>query len=81
MKQLNSQVKEGRIHLKAFSGAKANQLNHYVIPTLEEFDYDCTIIHVVVYQRHSSKQRYVRTKRPSEKNTANRNNLSKLQHW
>ena len=32
--------------LKAFPGAKANQLNHYVIPTLEEFDYDCAIIHV-----------------------------------
>ena len=46
MKHLNSQVKEGRIHLKAFPGAKANQLNHYVIPTLEEFDYDCAIIHV-----------------------------------
>ena len=25
---------------------KANQLNHYVVPTLEEFDYDCAIIHV-----------------------------------
>ena len=37
-KQLNSQVKEGRIHLKAFPGAKSNQLNHYVIPTLGEFD-------------------------------------------
>ena len=46
MKHLNSQVKEGRIQLKAFPGAKANQLNHYVVPTLEEFDYDCAIIHV-----------------------------------
>ena len=46
MKHLNSQVKEGRIHLKAFPGAKANQLNHCVIPTLEEFDYDCAIIHL-----------------------------------
>ena len=42
MKRLNSQVKEGRKHL----GAKANQLNHYVIPTLDKFDYDCAIIHV-----------------------------------
>ena len=32
MKHLNSQVKEGRIHLNAFPGAKANQLNHYVVP-------------------------------------------------
>ena len=46
MKHLNSQMKEGRIHLKAFPGAKTNQLNHNVIPTLEEFDYDCPIIHV-----------------------------------
>ena len=46
MKHLNSQVKEGRLHLKAFPGAKANQLNHYVIPTLEEFDYHCAIIHI-----------------------------------
>ena len=47
MKHLNSQVNEGRIHLKAFPGSKANQLNHYVISTLEEFDYDCAIrIHV-----------------------------------
>ena len=46
MKHLNSLLKEGRIHLKAFPGAKANQLNRYVVPTLEEFDYDCAIIHV-----------------------------------
>ena len=46
MKHLNCQVKKGRIHLKAFLGAKANQLNHYVIPILEEFDYDCAMIHV-----------------------------------
>ena len=38
MKHLNSQVKEGRIHLKAFRSTKANQLNHYVIPTSEEFN-------------------------------------------
>ena len=43
------QVKEGEVRkntLKAFPGTKANQLNHYVIPTLEEFDYDCAIIHI-----------------------------------
>ena len=38
MKHLNSQVKEGRIHLTAFPGAKTNQLNHCIVPTLEEFD-------------------------------------------
>ena len=45
-KHLHSQVKEGKIHLKAFPDTKANQLYHYVIPTLEKFDYDCAIIHV-----------------------------------
>ena len=34
------------MHLKTFLGAKTNQLNHYVIPMLEEFDYDCAKIHV-----------------------------------
>ena len=46
IKRLKSWRKEGRIHLKAFPGVKVNQLNHYDVPTLEEFDYDCTIIHV-----------------------------------
>ena len=35
MKHLNVQVIEGRIHLKAFLSAKASQLNHYVVPTLQ----------------------------------------------
>ena len=46
MKHLNFQLKEEKIHLKTFPGAKADQLNHYVVPTLEQFDYDCAIIHV-----------------------------------
>ena len=46
MKHLSSQVKEERIHLKAFPGAKANELDHYAVPTLEKFNYDCAIIHV-----------------------------------
>ena len=46
MKHLNSQVKEGRIQLKAFPDTKVNQLNHYVVPTLEEFDYDWAITQV-----------------------------------
>ena len=46
MKHLNSPVKERKIHLKAFPGAKANQLNHYVVLTLGEFDCDCAIIQV-----------------------------------
>ena len=39
-------MKEGRIQWKAFADAKVKQLNHYVILFLEEFDYDCAIIHV-----------------------------------
>ena len=56
MKHLNFQVEEGRIHLKAFPGAKANQLNHYVIPTLEEFNYDCALIHVGISDIVPSKE-------------------------
>ena len=46
MKDLNSRVKGGKIHLKSFPDAKASQLNHYIKPTLEEYKYDCVIIHV-----------------------------------
>ena len=46
MKELNSRVKGGKIHLKSFRSAKASQLNHYIKPTLEEYKYDCAIIHV-----------------------------------
>ena len=46
MKDLNSNVKGGKIHLKSLAGAKVSQLNHYIIPTLEEYKYDCATIHV-----------------------------------
>ena len=46
MKDLNSRVKGRKIHLKSFPGAKASQMNHCVKPTLEEYKYDCAIIHV-----------------------------------
>ena len=46
MKDINRRIKGRKIHLKSFSGAKASQLNHYIKPTLEEYKYDCTIIHV-----------------------------------
>ena len=45
MKDLNSRVKGGKIHLKWFPGANASQLNHHIKPTLEEYQYDCAIIH------------------------------------
>ena len=44
--RLNSRAKGGKIHLNLFHGAKASQLNHYIKPTLEEYKYDCAIIHV-----------------------------------
>ena len=43
MKDLNSRVKGGKIHLKSFLGGKTSQLNNYIIETLEEYKYDCTI--------------------------------------
>ena len=46
MKHLKWQVKEEKVHLKAFPRAKDNQLNHYVIPMLSDLDYNCAIIHV-----------------------------------
>ena len=46
MNDLNSRVKGGKIHLKSFHGPKASQLNHYIKPTLEEYKFDCAIIHV-----------------------------------
>ena len=46
IKEINRQIQGGRIHIKAFPGAKSTQLNHYVTPTLEEYGYDAAIIHV-----------------------------------
>ena len=48
MKDLNSRVKGGKIHLKLFAGAKASLLNHYIKPTLEEYKYGRAIIHVSI---------------------------------
>ena len=50
MEHLNSHAKERKMHLKKFPGAKANQLTHYVIPTLKEFDYDCAIYSCCLYK-------------------------------
>ena len=46
MKQLNSHINDGKVYLKAFPGAKADQLNHHAKPSLEEYEYDAAIIHV-----------------------------------
>ena len=45
-KELNQKINRGRIHLKAFPGARAQHLNHCLVPSLEEYEYDCAIIHV-----------------------------------
>ena len=46
MKDLNSRVKGGKIHLISFPGAKSSQLNHCIKSTLEEYKQDCTFVHV-----------------------------------
>ena len=46
IKEIKKQIQGGRVHVKAFPGAKSTQLNHYVTSTLEEYSYDAAIIHV-----------------------------------
>ena len=48
MKELNKHINGGRLHLKAISGAKANQLNRHVMTFLDDDEYDSAIIHVGV---------------------------------
>ena len=45
MRNFNSSLRGGKPYMKAFAGAKSIQLNHYVHPTLDEFQYDAAIIH------------------------------------
>ena len=45
IKQFNSHIHDVTIYLKAFPGAKADQLNHHVKTSLEEYKYDAIIIH------------------------------------
>ena len=63
IKDINSRLKGRKIHLKSFSAAKASQLNHYIKPTLEEYKYDCVIIHIGINDI------------PRNKNDADLNNL------
>ena len=46
MKDFKAAVGEGRVHLESFPGSKAVQLSHHLKPTLQEYTYDATIIHV-----------------------------------
>ena len=44
--EFDSFVKEGKVYLKAFSGAKANQLNYQAIPVIQGNNYDAAAIQV-----------------------------------
>ena len=46
MKDINSKINGGRIHLKLFPGSKSKQLNHHVKPTLNLYKYDSVIVYV-----------------------------------
>ena len=67
-------MKEGRTHLTVFFGVKDNQLNHYLVLTLEEFDYDCALIHLGINDMLRSKDTS-ELKDLSKKKYANKSNL------
>ena len=46
MKQFNSHMHGGKVYLKGFPGAKADEPNPHVKPSLDEHKYDAAIIHV-----------------------------------
>ena len=54
MEEFNSFVKEGEVYLKAFPGAKANQLNYQTIPAIQGNNYDAAAIHVGINDLLSS---------------------------
>ena len=46
MREFNTYIKGGRAHLKAFQGATAKCLHHYILPTLKEDTPEIVILHV-----------------------------------
>ena len=46
MKKFNDLLNGGVTHLTLFTGSKAKQLSHHIIPILEEIEYDAAILHV-----------------------------------
>ena len=78
IKEINRQIQGGRIHVKAFPGAKSTQLNHYVTTTLEEYSYDAAIIHAGINDILRSK--HYELDKISE-NIISGKYLSKVQHW
>ena len=54
MEEFNSFIKEGETYLKAFPGAKVNQLNYQTIPVILGNNYDAAAIHVGINDLLSS---------------------------
>ena len=52
--EFNSFVKEDEVYLKAFPGAKANQLNYQTIPVIQGNNYDLVAVHVDISDLLSS---------------------------
>ena len=48
MKKFNDLLNGGVTHLTLFTGSKAKQLSHHIIPILEEIEYDTAILHVSI---------------------------------
>ena len=54
MEEFKSFVKEGKTCLKAFPGAKANQLSYQTVPAMQGNNYDAAAIHVGINDLLSS---------------------------
>ena len=54
MGEFNSFVKEGEVYLKAFPGAKENQLSYQTIPVSQGNNYGAVSIHVGINDLLSS---------------------------
>ena len=71
--ELNQKINRSRIHLKAFSGVRAQLLNHYLVLSLEEYEYDCAIIHVGINDILRYKNENELENRPVVNSCRNRN--------
>ena len=82
MKDLNSRVKGRKMHLKLFPGAKASQLNHYIKPILEEYKYNCAVIHAgiddILRNKNDTGMNNLRGSIIEIANTCQNNNIDKL---
>ena len=62
LKQRNSQVKGGRIYLKALPGTKSESAISLRYPKLEEFDHDSAGIHDILRSKDMSEVKTYRKK-------------------